>query len=151
MLAWVWSPPKFIPRINHYFKKKKIGNHYEKWWFYGKRVFFKGFFKGYLIQVLIGFFSKHILEKGSCKIIFKNHVICLFGIIKKEGFYINQNYFWVFFKKNNFVKVLILEKGKCNGLFVKWSLFSKGWKILWIRNKNSEKHFLWEILRILWK
>lgn len=22
MLAWVWSPPKFIPWINHYLKKK---------------------------------------------------------------------------------------------------------------------------------
>lgn len=24
MLAWVWSPPKFIPWINHYLKKKKL-------------------------------------------------------------------------------------------------------------------------------
>lgn len=150
MLAWVWSPLKFIPWINHYFKKK-IWKSLWKMVVLWKTSFFLRDFQRIFNSSSYWIFSKHILEKGSCKIIFNNHVICLFGIIKKEGFYINQNYFWVFSKKNNFVKVLILEKGKCNGLFVKWSLFSKGWKILWIRNKNSEKHFLWEILRILWK
>ena len=41
---------------------KNFGNHFEKWWFYGKTSF-KGFFKGYLIQVLIGFLQKKIRKR----------------------------------------------------------------------------------------
>ena len=42
---------------------KKFGNHFEKWWFYGKQVFFKGIFQRIFNSSSYWIFAKKIIRK----------------------------------------------------------------------------------------